>query len=137
MQTALIPDGATSLWIGLTDDGSEGVWYWEHTRNTPNISPWDDVEPNGGTTENCVCSAHLVLGGTTRVQIFFLSFAKSRRHNHQEKHTHKEISVLYIYKKKTTPDNTDTKMMNRTNRTTEFKLLFPGSNCLVLVFFPR
>lgn len=98
MQTALIPDGATSLWIGLTDDGSEGVWNTHVIRLIFHRgTTWNPMEE---LLRTVYCSAHLVLGGTTRVQIFFLSFAKSRRHNHQEKHTHKEISVLYIYKKK-------------------------------------
>jgi hypothetical protein len=46
------------LWLGLTDREREGVFRWitdELTTfgTTPLIRPWDDNQPNGGTTENC------------------------------------------------------------------------------------
>ena len=54
MSLILVNGHALPFWIGLTDEGSEGDWYWEHTHHTPNISAWDiNNQPNGGTSENC------------------------------------------------------------------------------------
>lgn len=42
-----------NYWIGVTDKESEGGWYWEHSRNTPNFKAWNHGQPDGGISENC------------------------------------------------------------------------------------
>lgn len=39
------------MWIGLTDRGSEGIWYWINSRKQPIFTDWFPSEPSGGTSE--------------------------------------------------------------------------------------
>jgi len=41
-------------WIGLTDQGSDGSWYWEESGTAANFTNWDIGEPSHGETYNCV-----------------------------------------------------------------------------------
>lgn len=41
------------LWLGATDEGSEGAWYWDNSRNAPTFTAWQPGEPGGGGSENC------------------------------------------------------------------------------------
>jgi hypothetical protein len=45
----------TEIWLGGSDESSEGTWGWI-TGETWSYSnwDWDDSEPNGGTNENCL-----------------------------------------------------------------------------------
>ena len=46
-----------SMWIGATDEETDGTWIW-NDGNTGNINyyynNWESDEPNGGTSENCI-----------------------------------------------------------------------------------
>ena len=47
-------------WIGATDVGSEGVWWWTHSHRLVDFSAWTEGEPNNyGGPENY---AHLACG---------------------------------------------------------------------------
>ena len=39
-------------WIGLTDAGREGNWYWSNSLKPVNFTAWYGNEPNGGITQN-------------------------------------------------------------------------------------
>ncbi|KAK3097405.1 hypothetical protein FSP39_009344 [Pinctada imbricata] len=48
-------------WIGGTDLGTEGTFYWEHTGkaiSNKTYSLWHGHEPNGRTRENCLMAWH-------------------------------------------------------------------------------
>lgn len=40
-------------WIGLTDQGSDGSWFWEGSGLAANFTNWDIGEPSQGETYNC------------------------------------------------------------------------------------
>jgi len=40
-------------WIGLTDQGSDGSWYWGGSGAAANFTNWDIGEPSQGETYNC------------------------------------------------------------------------------------
>jgi len=40
-------------WIGLTDEGSDGSWFWEGSGSGANFTNWDIGEPSQGETYNC------------------------------------------------------------------------------------
>jgi hypothetical protein len=50
--------GIETKWVGITDEKSEGTFYYESTHQTFHFAdksaPWPSNEPNGGTRENCV-----------------------------------------------------------------------------------
>uniref|UniRef100_K1QCD1 Lectin BRA-3 n=1 Tax=Magallana gigas TaxID=29159 RepID=K1QCD1_MAGGI len=46
-------EGSSRQWIGLTDETSEGKFYWEHSRSAPNFTFWASGEPFEGETDNC------------------------------------------------------------------------------------
>jgi hypothetical protein len=47
------PIGSVRYYIGGTDEGSEGQWYWI-TGEPWGFASWGPGEPNGGTNENCI-----------------------------------------------------------------------------------
>ncbi|KAF4532094.1 hypothetical protein B566_EDAN006188, partial [Ephemera danica] len=42
------------FWLGATDAGHEGNWVWEGTQHPLGYVNWDDDQPGGGVTENCL-----------------------------------------------------------------------------------
>uniref|UniRef100_K1RJY9 Hepatic lectin n=1 Tax=Magallana gigas TaxID=29159 RepID=K1RJY9_MAGGI len=52
-QTWIRSKATQKLWFGVTDEGSEGAWYWENSRNAPTFTAWQPGEPGGGGGENC------------------------------------------------------------------------------------
>lgn len=52
-QTWIRSKATQKLWLGATDEGSEGAWYWDNSRNAPTFTAWQPGEPGGGGSENC------------------------------------------------------------------------------------
>eukprot|EP00105_Crassostrea_gigas_P000807 XP_011412753.1 PREDICTED: C-type mannose receptor 2 [Crassostrea gigas] len=52
--------GLGCIWIGLTDQETEGIWRWSHSHSAPQNPQWLDGQPDGGTVQNC---AMLYKGG--------------------------------------------------------------------------
>jgi len=50
---ANFPLGTVRYWVGGTDEGSEGDWYWI-TGEPWGYENWGPGEPNGDATENCI-----------------------------------------------------------------------------------
>ena len=46
------PSTREHYWIGLSDEGHEGIWQWADGSSS-SLSYWCPGEPNGGTNENC------------------------------------------------------------------------------------
>jgi cysteine-rich repeat protein len=56
---ATIPSSGQGTWIGGTDAAVDGTWTWTDGEAwtypvAVGVAPWDTVEPNGGTNENCL-----------------------------------------------------------------------------------
>ena len=47
------PIGTVRYWVGGSDEGSEGQWYWV-TGEPWGYENWGPGEPNGGTNESCI-----------------------------------------------------------------------------------
>ena len=49
---------AKHWWVGIFDTASEGTFKYESNAEifpfTPKTAPWEQNEPNGGSSENCV-----------------------------------------------------------------------------------
>ncbi|KAK3096819.1 hypothetical protein FSP39_003612, partial [Pinctada imbricata] len=42
-------------WLGGTDFGKEGNWFWDHTgASISNFTFWKSGQPNGKHNENCM-----------------------------------------------------------------------------------
>ena len=46
-------------WIGLTDEGSEGIWYWAHSHKLAEYTSWSKGEPND---TGCTCTMNANYG---------------------------------------------------------------------------
>ena len=46
-------------WIGLTDEGSEGIWYWAHSHKEAEYTSWNKGEPNDA---GCTCTMNANYG---------------------------------------------------------------------------
>ena len=51
--------GGTWYWLGGTDFGREGTWYWDHTKKPIVYEDWHHGEPNGNRNENCLVKSGL------------------------------------------------------------------------------
>ena len=45
--------GFTSSWVGGNDIDREGFWKWSDSRPL-GFTFWHSIEPNGGSSENCI-----------------------------------------------------------------------------------
>jgi len=45
--------GVTSWWIGLTDQGHEGSWVWQHSTEEATYTNWADGHPTLGDYRDC------------------------------------------------------------------------------------
>ena len=56
----LVGGGTKRVWLGYTDNGSEGIWKSVWTNAVPSYLPsWGPGDPSGGTAENCYASTDL------------------------------------------------------------------------------
>ena len=44
--------GKRHWWIGLSDAGSEGKWYWSNSLKPVNFTAWYDNQPDSGINAN-------------------------------------------------------------------------------------
>ncbi|CAL4096627.1 unnamed protein product [Meganyctiphanes norvegica] len=44
------------VWLGASDANHDGIWIWQESQQQLHLenSMWDNIEPNGGTDENCL-----------------------------------------------------------------------------------
>ena len=42
------------MWIGGNDIAAEGTWVWEDGEIWGGFTAWNDGEPNGGVSEQCI-----------------------------------------------------------------------------------
>ena len=47
-------EGSYSYWIGGTDQGREGDWYWANSLEPVKEFVWHTGEPNNGNAYNCM-----------------------------------------------------------------------------------
>ena len=46
------PNGFSNWWIGLSDAGREGRWYWTNSLKPSNFTNWYSGQPDGGINRN-------------------------------------------------------------------------------------
>ena len=52
-------EGFYNYWLGGTDKGRYGKWYWANSLETVQDFVWFTGEPNGGTTHNCMLYSYI------------------------------------------------------------------------------
>ena len=55
VQSELLTGNARHWWIGLTDEASEGRWYWSYSLKIADYFPWGVWQPDGGIEADFVC----------------------------------------------------------------------------------
>ena len=51
-----LPLGNPLIWIGATDEETEGQWVWDSTGDVINFNNWAVGDPNNGNrNEHCAC----------------------------------------------------------------------------------
>ncbi|RMX40376.1 hypothetical protein pdam_00017503 [Pocillopora damicornis] len=51
---SLFSQSGHNVWVGGNDEAVDGSWVWEDGMAWGGFTLWDSVEPNGGSSENCL-----------------------------------------------------------------------------------
>lgn len=51
---SLFSQSGHNVWVGGNDETVDGSWVWEDGMAWGGFTLWDSVEPNGGSSENCL-----------------------------------------------------------------------------------
>ena len=66
---SLFSQSGHNVWVGGNDEAVDGSWVWEDGMAWGGFTLWDSVEPNGGSSENCLEIQRKMANGTTSLAL--------------------------------------------------------------------
>ena len=68
---SLFSQSGHNVWVGGNDEAVDGSWVWEDGMAWGGFTLWDSVEPNGGSSENCLEIQRKMANGTTSLALYY------------------------------------------------------------------